>query len=245
MTPKIISNVSVDCVVFGFDASTKSLNVLLIQRQLKSKETNKLLVDDFVLTGYHVYENEKLDETATRVLKELTGLDNLYKKQFKSFGSPTRLMNEKDIIWVKNENFNLRTITVAYYFLLQTYEVNLKDNKYNAQWFPIHNLPELGFDHLEIIHQAYADLKTKAMYKPIVFEMLPDKFTINELQDIFESVLDVEIDNRNFRRKMIAKKYLVALDEKQIGVTKKPSKLYMFSKDVYEKMYKNNSFINI
>ncbi|UMB54641.1 NUDIX domain-containing protein [Lutibacter sp. A64] len=245
MTPKIIPNVSVDCVVFGFDATTKSLNVLLIQRQLKDEDTNELLVNDFVLTGYHVYENEKLDETATRVLKELTGLDNLYKKQFKSFGSPTRLMNEKDIIWAKNKKFNLRTITVAYYFLLQTYEVNLKDNKYNAQWFPIHNLPELGFDHLEIINQAYEDLKTKAMYKPIVFEMLPDKFTINELQDIFESVLDVKIDNRNFRRKMIAKKYLVALDEKQIGVTKKPSKLYMFSKDVYEKMYKNNSFINI
>lgn len=83
------------------------------------------------------------------------------------------------------------------------------------------------------------------MYKPIVFELLPDKFTINELQDIFESVLDIEIDNRNFRRKMIAKKYLVALDEKQLGVTKKPSQLYMFSKDIYNKMYKNNYFISI
>ncbi len=192
-----------------------------------------------------MYETEKLDETATRVLKELTGLDNLYKKQFKSFGSPYRLMNEKDIIWAKNQDFNLRTITVAYYFLLQTYEVNLQDNKYDAQWFPIQNLPELGFDHLDIINQAYEDLKSKAMYKPIVFELLPDKFTINELQDIFESVLDIEIDNRNFRRKMIAKKYLVALDEKQLGVTKKPSQLYMFSKDIYNKMYKNNYFISI
>ena len=245
MTSKIIPNISVDCVVFGFDAATKSLNVLLIKRQLKDKETGELLVNDFVLTGYRMYETEKLDETATRVLKELTGLDNLYKKQFKSFGSPYRLMNEKDIIWAKNQDFNLRTITVAYYFLLQTYEVNLQDNKYDAQWFPIQNLPELGFDHLDIINQAYEDLKSKAMYKPIVFELLPDKFTINELQDIFESVLDIEIDNRNFRRKMIAKKYLVALDEKQLGVTKKPSQLYMFSKDIYNKMYKNNYFISI
>ena len=245
MTPKIISNISVDCVVFGFDATTKSLNVLLIERKLKDKETNEFLVDDFVLTGYHMLENEKLDDTATRVLKELTGLDNLYKKQFKSFGSPTRLMNEKDIIWAKHQKFNLRTITVAYYFLLQTYEVDLKNNKYNAQWFPIHNLPQLGFDHKKIIDQALADLKTKAMNKPIVFEMLSDKFTINELQDIFESVLDIKLDNRNFRRKMITKKYLIGLDEKQIGVTKKPSKLYMFSKDIYEKMHKNNYFVNI
>ena len=245
MTPKIIPNVSVDCVVFGYDAKTKSLNVLLIQRQLKDKETNELLVDDYVLTGYHVYENEKLDETATRILKELTGLDNLYKKQFKSFGNPNRLMNEKDIIWAKSENFNLRTITIAYYFLLQTYEVNLKDNKYNAQWFPIKNLPELGFDHLEIINQAYEDLKSKATYKPIVFELLPDKFTINELQDLYQSILEIEIDNRNFRRKLINKKYIIPLDEKQVGVTNKPARLYMFSKDIYEKMFKKNYLINI
>ncbi|UMB61216.1 NUDIX domain-containing protein [Lutibacter sp. A80] len=245
MTSKIIPNVSVDCVIFGYDAKTKSLNVLLIQRQLKDSATNKLLVDDFVLTGYHVYENEKLDETATRILKELTGLDNLYKKQFKSFGNPNRLLNEKDIIWAKSENFNLRTITVAYYFLLQTNEVNLKDNKYNAQWFPIKNLPKLGFDHLEIINQAYEDLKSKATYKPIVFELLPDKFTINELQDLYQCILEIEIDNRNFRRKLINKKYIIPLDEKQVGVTNKPARLYMFSKDIYEKMFKKNNLINI
>ncbi|WP_111707733.1 NUDIX hydrolase [Lutibacter citreus] len=245
MTPKIIPNVSVDCVVFGYDAKTKSLNVLLIQRQLKDKETNELLVNDYVLTGYHVYENERLDETATRILKELTGLDNLYKKQFKSFGNPNRLLNEKDIIWAKSENFNLRTITVAYYFLLQTYEVNLKDNKHNAKWFPIKNLPELGFDHLEIINQAYEDLKSKATYKPIVFELLPDKFTINDLQDLYQSILEIEIDNRNFRRKLINKKYIIPLDEKQVGVTNKPARLYMFSKDIYEKMFQKNYLINI
>lgn len=245
MEPKIISNISVDCVVFGFDVSNKSLNVLLVERRLTDTNTGQLLVDDFVLTGYHKYETETLNETATRVLKNLTGLDNIYKKQFKSFGNPNRLMNEKDVIWAKDQNFEPKTLTVAYYFLLQTHEVNLKENKYNARWFPVKDLPELGFDHEEIINQAYTDLKSKSMYRPIVFEMLPDKFTINELHDIFEAILDVEIDNRNFRRKMITKKYLIALDEKQVGVTKKPSKLYVFSKDVYEKMYKNNYFINI
>ena len=81
-----ILNLSVDCVVFGYDTNTKSLNVLLIKRYLESEKGSKILVDDYVLTGYHVYENETLDESASRVLKELTGLTNLYKKQFKAFG---------------------------------------------------------------------------------------------------------------------------------------------------------------
>lgn len=245
MQAQIIPNLSVDCVVFGFDFNTKSLNVLLIQRYLPSSDNGKPLVDDYVLTGYHVLENENIDETASRVLKELTGLDNLYKKQFKVFGNPNRLMNEKDRIWAKSENFNERTITIAYYFLLQTHEVNLENSQYKAQWFPVNNLPALGFDHRAIITEAYADLKEKSMYKPIVFELLPDKFTIKELQDTYESILGIEIDNRNFRRKLITKKFIVKLDEKQVGLSKKPSHLFMFSKDIYQKVYKENYLINI
>ncbi|HEY4619054.1 MAG TPA: NUDIX domain-containing protein [Flavobacterium sp.] len=245
MQAQIIPNLSVDCVVFGFDFNTKSLNVLLIQRYLPSTDNGKPLVDDYVLTGYHVLENENIDETASRVLKELTGLDNLYKKQFKVFGNPNRLMNEKDRIWAKSENFNERTITIAYYFLLQTHEVNLENSQHKAQWFPVNNLPALGFDHRAIITEAYSDLKEKSMYKPIVFELLPDKFTIKELQDTYESVLGIEIDNRNFRRKLITKKFIVKLDEKQVGISKKPSHLFMFSKDIYQKVYKENYLINI
>ncbi|MNE37139.1 hypothetical protein D3C80_1309790 [compost metagenome] len=178
-------------------------------------------------------------------MRELTGLDNLYKKQFKVFGDPNRLMNEKDIIWAKNENFNQRTITIAYYFLVKTNEVNLEKNKHKPQWFPINNLPELGFDHRTIINEAYADLKAKSLYQPIIFELLPDKFTIKDLQDVYECILGVEIDNRNFRRKLLTKKYLIELDEKQVGVSKKPSKLFMFSKDIYQKIYKESYLISI
>lgn len=242
---QIIPNISVDCVIFGFDFKTKSLNVLLIQRHLLSNEDQKPLVDDYVLTGYHVLENENIDETASRVLKKLTGLDNLYKTQFKVFGSPNRLMNEKDRIWAKSENFNERTITIAYYFLLQTREVNFDNTQKKAQWFPITDLPALGFDHKAIIDEAYADLKEKSMYKPIIFELLPDKFTIKELQDTYESILGTEIDNRNFRRKLITKKFIVKLDEKQIGISKKPSHLFMFSKEIYQKVHKENYLINI
>ncbi|MDN3619470.1 MULTISPECIES: NUDIX domain-containing protein [Polaribacter] len=245
MNNKKISNISVDCVVFGYDTDTKSLNVLLIKRYLESKSDNKVLVDDYVLTGYHVYEDETLDDSASRVLKELTGLTNLYKKQFRAFGDPDRLTNEKDLLWIQNEEFNLRTITIAYYFLLKTEDVAIENNKYKAQWFSINDLPELGFDHKQIILEAYEDLKTKCLQEPIIFELLPDKFTINDVQDLYQSILAIEIDNRNFRRKLINKKYLVPLDEKQVGVSKKPAQLYMFSKDIYNKMFQKNYLINI
>ncbi|SFW20623.1 NUDIX hydrolase [Cellulophaga fucicola] len=243
MEPEKILNISVDCVVFGYDITTKSLNVLVIKRFLEAE--GKVLVDDYVLTGYHVYKQETLDQTATRVLKELTGLTGQYKKQFKAFGNPDRLTNEKDIIWIKNEEFNLRTITIAYYFLLKTEDVDVNKNKYQAKWFPVNNLPELGFDHKKIIEEAYEDLKIKCLSEPIIFKLLPDKFTINEAQDLYQSILGIEIDNRNFRRKLINKKYIIALDEKQVGVSKKPAQLYMFSLDLYEKMFKKNYLINI
>ena len=243
--PKKILNISVDCVVFGYDTSTKSLNLLLIKRYLESEATKEILVDDYVLTGYHVYEDETLDDSATRVLKELTGLTDQYKKQFKAFGNPDRLMNKKDLIWSEKEAFNLRTVTVAYYFLLKTEDVDVKANKYKAKWFPIRALPELGFDHQQIIEEAHEDLKIKCLAEPIIFELLPNKFTINDVQDLYESILGIEIDNRNFRRKLINKKYIISLDEKQVGVSKKPAQLYMFSKDIYQKMYHKNYLISI
>lgn len=244
MKPNIIPNVSVDCVVFGFDVKMKSIDVLLIERQLKDLETDTFLVNDYVLTGYHIFQTETLDEAASRVLKELTGLDNLYKEQFKVFGDPNRLMNEKDIIWAKSEKFNLRTLTIAYYFLLPTSEVGLGEVKSKASWFPIKDLPVLGFDHKQIINEAYEDLKIKSLHSPIIFELLPDKFTIKELHDIYESVLGIEIDNRNFRRKVLKKKYIIPLDEKQLGVSKKPAQLFMFSKDIYLKIDKKGYLLN-
>ncbi|WP_159022911.1 NUDIX domain-containing protein [Formosa sp. L2A11] len=245
MESQKISNVSVDCVVFGYNTIEKNLNVLLIKRYLESEVGSEVIVDDYVLTGYHVNENETLDDTATRALNELTGLSGLYKKQFKAFGNPDRLLNKKDLLWIKNEDFSTRTITIAYYFLIKTEDVNLEENKYQAKWFPVNDLPELGFDHKAIILEAYEDLKEKCLSEPIIFELLPHKFTINEVQDLYQSILGIEIDNRNFRRKLINKKYIIPLDEKQVGISKKPAQLYMFSKDVYEKMFKKNYLISI
>ena len=153
--------------------------------------------------------------------------------------------HEKDLLWIKNEAFSSRTITVAYYFLLKTEDVDLDNTKNNAKWFPVTDLPDLGFDHEKIIKEAYKDLKEKCLSEPIIFKLLPDKFTINDVQDLYESILGIEIDNRNFRRKLISKKYIIALDEKQVGVSKKPAQLYMFSKDIYDKMFQKNYLISM
>ena len=153
-------------------------------------------------------------------------------------------MNPKDLIWIKNEAL----IKNHYYSLLlfiKNRRCNLNNNNYQAKWFPVKDLPELGFDHEKIILEAYEDLKVKCLSEPIIFKLLPDKFTINEVQDLYQSILGIEIDNRNFRRKLINKKYIIALDEKQVGVSKKPAQLYMFSKDIYDKMFQKNYLISI
>ncbi len=192
-----------------------------------------------------MYEDETLDDTASRVLKELTGLTGQYKQQFKAFGNPDRLTGKKDMLWIKNEQFNQRTITIAYYFLLKTDDVDIQNNQHQAKWYSVSQLPQLGFDHEQIIMEALDDLKVKCLSEPIIFELLPNKFTINEVQDVYQSILSIELDNRNFRKKMINKKYIIALDEKKTGVSKKPSQLYMFSKDIYLKLHRKTYLINL
>lgn len=236
-----IPNISVDCVVFGFEQ--EGLHILLSKRTLNMHDDTYPLIDDWVLTGDHVYKSERLDETAIRIFNELTGLNEFYKKQFRTFGNPERIKNDKDLLWLKSHGLNQRVMSVAYYFLLPTARVKLQDE--NTKWYSIRNLPQLGFDHKEIIERAYNDLKQKVMSEPIIFEFLSDKFTLNELQLAYECVLDIEIDNRNFRKKAIGKTYIVPLDEKRVGGSKKPAKLYMFSKDIYQKTDSQNSIINL
>ncbi|MRT94502.1 NUDIX hydrolase [Ancylomarina sp. 16SWW S1-10-2] len=236
-----ISNISVDCVVFGFDNA--NINILLSNRKLKMHDLRYSDIDDWVLTGDHVFKSERLDESATRIFKGLTGLDDVYKKQFRTFGNPDRIKNEKDSLWLKSSGVDPRVMSVAYYFLLPSEIVDLRDE--NIKWFPIRELPQLGFDHHEIIACALEDLKQKVMSEPVIFEFLPDKFTLNELQLAYESVLNIEIDNRNFRKKAISKTYIVPLEEKRVGISKKPARLFMFSRDIYEKTCSRNHIINI
>lgn len=235
-----ISNITVDCVIFGFD--TNGISVLLKRRRLQMFDDKYPVIDDQVLPGGHILRSERLDEAAERVFTMHTGIANIYKKQFRTFGNPERIKNRKDLLWLKSKGQHSRTVSVAYYFLIHTEKLKL-DNE-NIQWFNINELPALGFDHQEIIDKAYSNLKDKAVTSPLIFQFLHDKFTLNELQFAYESLYNIDIDNRNFRKKAISKPYIIALEEKQSTAnSKKPAKLYMFSKDVYKKTNKGKSII--
>lgn len=231
-------NVSVDCVIFGFDS--EKLKVLLIDRgQEVSGEAEKV----YVLPGNLIRDDENLDEAAGRVLKELTGLHDIYLEQFGSFGDPDRLTKESDLEWLKSIRAqpDARVITVAYYSLIRSdqYELHASSFAKEAFWHDIDNLPALGFDHREIIETALKELKFKSKYQPLGFELLPEKFTLTELKHVYEAILETALDKRNFRRKILKMSFLVPLEEKQVGVPHKPAQYFMFNKKKYEDYRQN------
>lgn len=232
---RIISNISVDCVIFGFDFN--QLNVLLVERKLVDEKTNQILIDDWTLTGYHIFEDEDVDTAAARILKNLSGLDNIYLEQFHTFGDVNRINTKKDSLWLENqsEGFSKRIVTVGYFSLIDNTTVTLTLKERNVRWFPITDIPTLGFDHLEILNKALEKLRIKLRSEPIGFELLPEKFTISQLQRLYEVVIGTNFDRRNFRKKVLQMKYVIPLDEKQKGVKHKPAQLFIFSKEVYEK----------
>lgn len=237
-----INNLSVDCVIFGLGED--NLSVLLHKRTLNLYNDNFPVIDDWVLPGQNVFKSNNLGQSADRVLQEITEQTFSSKKQFRTYGSHKRVKSEKDLLWVRSIGGESRTITVVYYLTLPQENIEIGDNS-DFKWFSINSLPEIGFDHQTIITDAYEDLKSKTMTEPIMFDLVPVKFTLNELQTAFEILLNIELDNRNFRKKAISKAYIVPLEDKRkSGTSKKPSKLYMFSKDVYDKTAEKDYIIN-
>jgi 8-oxo-dGTP diphosphatase len=229
-------HVSVDCVVFGFDS--KKLKVLLIEREhagIEDSSSHKLK-----LPGSLILENEDLDASAYRTLKELTGLDNIYLKQFQVFASPDRLNLMDDIAWLKTTSgTNVgRVVTIAYYSLIKLQDSNSTEK---TIWHSVDQLPELIFDHNLILKMAWEVLKREIRTEPICFELLPKKFTIRQMQDAYEAILGERLDNRNFRKKIMPLKFLVMLNEKEKGVNHKPAYLYKFDRKLYAKHRKDIS----
>lgn len=246
LSHKIVPNISVDCVIFGFDF--EKLNVLLVDRELEDGKTGKMLIDDHTLTGYHIYEDEDLDTAAYHILKDLTGLDNIFLEQFAAFGQLDRVSGPKDQLWLKhiNKGFAERIITVGYLSLIDNTKVTLRLKEKKVQWFPVNMIGEMemAFDHKYIFYKALEALQRKVKVEPIAFELLPDYFTLSQLQKLYEALLGASFDKRNFRKKVAQMHYVIPLKKKQKGVPHKPAQYYLFSREVYDKTRKGRiSFI--
>ena len=227
--------ISVDCVVFGYDS--ERLNVLVVNRTLTSQDGSSLIHSDYTLTGNHVYEDETIEDAANRILFDLTGLQDIYLEQFKTFANPDRLIKPIDQEWLKStgRNPSERVVSIGFFALLSTNDVILEWKGREVKWIPIKEVQTLGFDHNHILDEALKALREKMKHEPIGFELLPNKFTLTQLQTVYERIFETQFDKRNFRKKVGRMKYVVPLNEKQKGVSHKPAQLYMFSRDVYEK----------
>lgn len=205
---------AVDCIIFGFDED--GLKLLLIKRDFEPQKGN------WSLMGGFMKKSETLDIAASRVLNELTGLSNIYMEQLALHSSVNRDPVE-------------RTISVPYYALIkiQDHNVSLKE-QFSAQWFPIQDFPTLIFDHNEMVDRAMRRLRYRASINPIGFELLPEKFTMRQLQKLYESIWDMELDKRNFINKFQALDILIKLDEKEMSTSKKGSFLFKFDKEKYD-----------
>ena len=223
ITKNVNPNVSVDCVVFGFD--NERLKVLLIEQKLPNKEKVQL-----ALPGDLIVDDEGLDEAATRVLYEISGLSGIYLQQFRAFGDPDRVSDIKDLDWLKSYRSNpqARVITVAYMALVKMEEFSPEASSFAERvfWQDIEEMTQLAFDHNKILFEALERLRDDFVNYKTGFELLPDKFTLGHIQRLYEIILGKELDKRNFRKKILKEKLVSPTNQKQTGVLHKPAVLY-------------------
>ncbi len=213
--------VTVDCIIFGLDQSS-TLKVLLVQR------ARPPYVGYWALPGGFVDMGESLEDAALRELKEETGVQNVFIEQLFTFGTPDR-------------DPRGRVISVAYYALtnLAEHPVRASSDADNADWFAIDAVPQLAFDHRQILDTAIERLRGKVRYQPIGFELLPEQFTLSQLQQLYETVLGVpSLNKRNFRSRIIKMGVLKEVG-RQEGVAHRPATLYAFDKEKYEQLVKD------
>jgi 8-oxo-dGTP diphosphatase len=210
---------TVDIVVFALDE--EDLQVMLIQRDLKPFE------GQWALPGGFVRVDESLEEAARRELEEETGLCSIYLEQLYTFGDVARDPRE-------------RVVTVAYYALvnLEGHHVRASSDARNAAWFSVSDLPELAFDHVMILKTAHERLRNKVRYQPIGFELLPRKFTLRQLQHLYEVILDRPLDKRNFRKKIQGMGIVIPLNEIEKDVAHRAARMFRFDKKKYDRLTK-------
>jgi len=204
---------ALDCIIFGFDEG--ELKLLLLKRKFEPAK------GEWSLMGGFLRKEESLDEAARRILHQLTGLTDIYMEQLYGFGDLERDPGE-------------RTISIAYYALIK---VNENDRKlaeaHGAKWLSLKDIPNLIFDHNQMVDKALKTLRSKIVRKPIGFELLPEKFTLPQLQALYEAINQEQLDKRNFRKRILETGLLEKLNEKEKGSSKKGAFYYKFNKEKY------------
>lgn len=208
-------SVTTDCVIFGFDGT--KLSVLLVKRGVEPYKGR------WAFPGGFMNMDESAEEGALRELQEETGLKGAYIRQFHTFTAPERDPRE-------------RVITIAYYALVRMQEVAGGDDADDARWFTLDEVPQLAFDHDQILRKAQKALRQQIHFEPIGFELLPEAFTIKELQNLYEAILDVHFDRRNFYNKMKRLEMLDTTNEKVNPSKKKEAILFRFNKAKYNEL---------
>lgn len=217
--------VSVDCIILGFNKG--ELNVLLYKRNFEPLKGQWSLMGGFIKSG------ESIDEAASRVLSECSGIDTLFMEQVGAYGDVTRDLGE-------------RVISVAYYSL-----VNMNDfcdkilKEHNAVWTKLSDVPQLIFDHNQMITGTLARLRRKAATRPVGFNLLPEKFTLPQLQSLYEAIYQAPLDKRNFRKKLNAMDILEKLDEKDKKSSKRGAFYYMFNKEKYDRLLDQGFYFSL
>lgn len=240
----LLRNISVDCVIFGFDG--EKLNVLLWQadpqilmetlqqdedfdkvRDLYEDHPSLINEDVWGLIGAHTPIDIDLDEHAQNITNMSTGFSNVYLKQFHTFGSVNRVPGQ-------------RVITAGYYALINPRRYNITQTKLSrkVQWFDINALPALCFDHKDIITKALEYLRESVRYHPVGFHLLPRKFTLTELQTMYEAIMGKKLDTRNFRKKILNMELIIETGEKQADVPHRAARLYKFDSKNYKRLVK-------
>lgn len=216
---------AVDCIIFGFDH--EGLKILLIKRDFEPEKGKWSLIGGFLK------KEEVLDSAAIRILESYTGLQDIYMEQLHAYSDIDRDPVE-------------RTISVAYYALIniENHDAEMIEN-YHAQWFNVADAPKLIFDHDSMVRHAIRRLRYRTSTKPVGFELLPEKFTMRQLLELYEAILDKELDKRNFISKINSLDILVKLDEKDMQSSRKGSYLYTFDKDKYDAKSLNDFVLNL
>ena len=208
---------AIDCIIFGFDG--REIKLLLIKRGFEPEKGK------WTLMGGFVQPDEALEQAATRILMQLTGLSGVYMEQVHAFGDLNRDPVE-------------RTISIIYFALvdIHKYEKQISED-YHAEWFPLKKFPRLIFDHERMVQMAKEKLQYKAAFHPILFELLPEKFTLPQLHSLYEDIFNASLDKRNFSRKIHSAKLLIKLKEKEKENSKKGAYYFKIDKKKYKSIF--------